>query len=570
MLGVIATSDKTPLTVGTGSKEMHPFLLSLTNIKAGVRMKATSHAFSLTSYLPIPKFKNVTAPVQAALSACVFHISVGIITESLQKAAIHGHVMPGPDGDLRICHTVLASYISDLPEQHMIACVTQNQSPTSLATQDEFGDGLQRPPRRREHLEALILQALSRASPDNLPAYIRVTAALGITAVHRPFWFTWCFADSCEFLTVDVLHAWHKMFFNHVVKWIINIMGGDELDRRLSALQRCVGVRHWTHGVSKLKQCTGREHHDLQKIIVPVIAGAVPDQVVRVVRALMEFFFQGQSLRFYEEQLHGLDEALREFHHFKNTIIIHGRRLSKRGHILHFCIPKLEGMGRVVWSTEELGAPFGYSSDSTERCHITHVKTPFRATNKRGDYAAQCARFMDRVEKTRNFQLFTSLTYHRCSLINFMVDEASAVADHYPEATWLSHALPSGEYRVKGAAAKKSLFDKPRNKISDNFEIAFSVTIQPHYPRKTTVEAAVLFMLEDFHPSLGDYFILKLSHDQRNGRRRSTSAYELPFTALNIWCSFRMQQHSNTVLVRGATDGGLSDSSESGICESLK
>jgi hypothetical protein len=41
MLGVIAASDKTPLTIGTGNREMHPVLLSLANIEAGVRMKAT-------------------------------------------------------------------------------------------------------------------------------------------------------------------------------------------------------------------------------------------------------------------------------------------------------------------------------------------------------------------------------------------------------------------------------------------------------------------------------------------------------------------------------------------------
>ncbi|KAI5988373.1 hypothetical protein EDD15DRAFT_2172578, partial [Pisolithus albus] len=35
-LGVIGASDKTPLTIGTGNKEMHPLLLSLANIHAGV------------------------------------------------------------------------------------------------------------------------------------------------------------------------------------------------------------------------------------------------------------------------------------------------------------------------------------------------------------------------------------------------------------------------------------------------------------------------------------------------------------------------------------------------------
>ena len=78
-----------------------------------------------------------------------------------------------------------------------------------------------------------------------------------------------CFgcADPSLFLTPDALHAWHKFFFDYPLQWVINIMGGNELDRRMAALQPRVGVRHWKQGISKLKQCTGREHRKLQKII---------------------------------------------------------------------------------------------------------------------------------------------------------------------------------------------------------------------------------------------------------------------------------------------------------------
>lgn len=554
-------------------------------------MKATSHAFALAGYLPIPKFRDVTGPVQAALSARVFHIAVSIITNTLQQAEGPGHTMPGPDGNLRICHPVLASYIADLPEQRMIVCVTQNQSPTSLATQEEFGDGVQRPPRTREYILARILEALTRCPPSDVAGYTRVAALLGLSGVHQPFWRLWGSADPPKFLTPDALHAWHKFFFDHVLRWVINIMGGDELDRRMASLQRCVGVRHWKNGVSKLKQCTGREHRDLEKILVPLIAGAVPHPVLRAIRSLNEFIFGAQGLLLYEEHLHAITEALREFHHFKNSIIVAGGRRGKHGPILHFNIPKLEGMGRVIYNAIYMGAPYGYSSDASERCHITLVKKPFRQTNKRSDFPAQCARYMDRVEKTRLFHLYTSLSYNRAGLINVMVEEATAVADHYPEATWLSHALPPGEYRVRGAAAKTSLFDKVRSEISDDLEVAFSVTIKPQYTMKTIAEGAQLFALQDLHQSLGDYFVEHLSHADRNGRRKSLAGCFLPFTHLNIWPSFRMQQHSkqdpnillpartvqalaptpempygrcNTALVRDNAGEGLADSSGTG------
>jgi hypothetical protein len=98
-------------------------------------------------------------------------------------------------------------------------------------------------------------------------------------------------------------------------------MGGVELDRRLLVLQPLIGVRHWANGVSTLKQLTGREHRDLEKLLPAVIVGAVPDNVACTIHAITEFFFQAQNLFHCDETLHSLSEALREFHHYKASII---------------------------------------------------------------------------------------------------------------------------------------------------------------------------------------------------------------------------------------------------------
>ena len=140
MLGVIAASDKMLLTISTGNREMHPVLLSLANIEAGICMKATSHVFALAAYLPIPKFLNVMPPVHAVLSAHVYHICISTIMDGLKLANAHGVVMSDPNGMQRLCHTPLVSWISDLPKQHMIACVLGNQSPISEASSSQFGN----------------------------------------------------------------------------------------------------------------------------------------------------------------------------------------------------------------------------------------------------------------------------------------------------------------------------------------------------------------------------------------------------------------------------------------------
>ncbi|KAG2144683.1 uncharacterized protein EDB93DRAFT_1046430, partial [Suillus bovinus] len=78
-VGVICASDKTPLTIVTGNKEMHLLLISLANIYAGVHMKATSHVFALIAHLPISKFLNVSKPVHAILSMQVYHFAISIV-----------------------------------------------------------------------------------------------------------------------------------------------------------------------------------------------------------------------------------------------------------------------------------------------------------------------------------------------------------------------------------------------------------------------------------------------------------------------------------------------------------
>jgi hypothetical protein len=146
-VGVIGASDKTPLTIGTGNKEMHPLLISLANIHAGVHMKATSHAFALVAYLPISKFLEVSRPIHSILSARVDHFAISIVMRNLKMAARDGCIMSDPRGDLCMIHMPLVAWIADYPEQLLIACTASKCSPISLAVSAQFRDPLPHSPR---------------------------------------------------------------------------------------------------------------------------------------------------------------------------------------------------------------------------------------------------------------------------------------------------------------------------------------------------------------------------------------------------------------------------------------
>ena len=66
------------------------------------------------------------------------------------------------------------------------------------------------------------------------------------------------------------------MFWDHDLKWCVHAVGGTEIDFHFSILQPHIGFRHFAKGISNLKQVTGRDHHDVQRYTVGVIAGAVP------------------------------------------------------------------------------------------------------------------------------------------------------------------------------------------------------------------------------------------------------------------------------------------------------
>ena len=85
------------------------------------------------------------------------------------------------------------------------------------------------------------------------------------------------------------------MAWDHDIKWCINALGREEIDFRFSILQPHTGYRQFKEEISKLKQVTGRDHRNLQRYIVGVIAGAPSNEFVIAIQALIEFRYLGQA-----------------------------------------------------------------------------------------------------------------------------------------------------------------------------------------------------------------------------------------------------------------------------------
>ncbi|KAH8987701.1 hypothetical protein EDB86DRAFT_2808752, partial [Lactarius hatsudake] len=138
-LAVVGGSDKTCVTAMTGGLEMYPAYLSLANIVSEVRMKASNHAWMCFCFLPIVKFR-VHPSFQSILSARLWHVCMDKAFARCKDAAITGCFVADPHGRLRWSFPLLATWIADLPEQHLISAIANSTSPHSLAVTNQFGD----------------------------------------------------------------------------------------------------------------------------------------------------------------------------------------------------------------------------------------------------------------------------------------------------------------------------------------------------------------------------------------------------------------------------------------------
>ncbi|KAF9222828.1 hypothetical protein BS17DRAFT_836007 [Gyrodon lividus] len=373
-------------------------------------------------------------PVQAILAARVYHFAISVVMKNLKIAHRDGVVMSDPQGYLRVIHTPLAAWIADYPEQLLIACVSSKNSPISTATAAQFGDPFPHPPRTWQQTLQAIFEACAACDPCDIIAFHKVCQQKCLSGVVELFWADWGSTCPSLFLTPDALHQWHKFYFDHYLRWVTNIMTGLELDWRLSVLQPRIGTRHWANSVSTLKQCTGHEHRDLEKLLPAVSMGAIPDDVLCAIRSITEFIFLAQDQFVYDETLHALTKALREFHHFKPSIIAAGGCRGKNGPLNHFQIPKLE--------------------------LTQHV-------------------------------LFTTLKTVGMPLFNEMVYEARLMQIYYPESTWIKSVLP-GEHHINTSTPRGSVFNNACAHLSSDNSTAILLTLKPHFPDLSPWEISLL------------------------------------------------------------------------------
>ena len=282
----------------------------------------------------------------------------------------------------------------------MLARVAGKTSHLTLASYKQFGDPIQHQPCTASITLSQCHAIWSKADPSgDISAYAHEAMKYRLNGVDELFWRDWPRAEPSNFLTAEPLHHWHKAFWDHDAKWCICVVGSEEIDFQFSIIPYHIGFCQFKEGISKLKQVTGREHHDAERYMVTVIAGAVPKDFLIAIRAMMDFRYLAQAPVIDDDDCKNIEKVLCEFHEYKDAILKAKARVGAHNKpIDNWWIPKLEMLQSVVANIQVNGAVFQWSADITEHAHIMEVRKPARAGN-RLDYDSQICHTLDRRDK---------------------------------------------------------------------------------------------------------------------------------------------------------------------------
>ncbi|EIW63618.1 uncharacterized protein TRAVEDRAFT_114206 [Trametes versicolor FP-101664 SS1] len=394
VIPVIISSDKTQLTL-IGNKSAYPVYMTLGNLPKDIRCKPSRRGQILLAYLPTSRLLHISnKAARRRTLANLFHACMTRVLAPLATAGISGMHFASGDGVVRRGHPILATYVGDYPEQLLVMGGKNGECPKCTIGRNDLGRTVDTSRPFRNF--ALILDALAALDEGPL-AFTKACAGVGIKPIHHPFWQDLPYTNIFASITPDILHQLYQGVIKHLISWVQDAYGAEEVDARCSRLPPNHSLRHFSKGISNLSRVTGKEHQDMSRILLgliiglPLPDGVSPSRLVRATRALLDFLYFAQYPTHTSATLKSLDDALASFH--ANKVIF--QELGIRD---HFKLPKLHSLEHYRRSIELFGTTDNYDTQYSERLHIDFAKDAYRATNHKDEFA-QMTVWLERKEK---------------------------------------------------------------------------------------------------------------------------------------------------------------------------
>ncbi|KAF8574011.1 hypothetical protein K439DRAFT_1649881 [Ramaria rubella] len=210
--------------------------------------------------------------------------------------------------------------------------------------------------------------------------FIQACQRVQLSGVEEPFWSDLPYADICKVICNDVLHGLHKAF---------NI----EIDNCFRQLPKTPGYRHFSGGISKISQWSGREWKDLECNFLPVIYGVQSANAIIATHAELDFIYHVQWQTLSETDIQQMVDFNQKFHAHKDAFLNGCGRDQN-----HFEIPKLHARHHYPENIRWLGVSFNYTTEISEHYHIEVAKKAHEATNRK-NYITQMITWLEHQEK---------------------------------------------------------------------------------------------------------------------------------------------------------------------------
>ncbi|KAG9082132.1 hypothetical protein FRC06_005202 [Ceratobasidium sp. 370] len=369
--GILIASDSTQLSMHSGNVAAHAVYMSLTCLYKETRASTGKNRWILVAYIPKSKFTNIMATVRnqpkavqskilGALNCRLFHRCMEVITRPLRHPVPHDVV--DLEGNIQLVLYELAGYIADLEEQWVVAGLGGLRCPHCTRDAKHLGDaesGLPRTPgdilRKIQKIKKDYKSAWGRS--PSIEEFINLTSEEHLNGVDKPFWRLLPQVNIFNLLSPDLLHGFHKFFYDHIYQFNLTGMGKAEYDTCVRAQTHFVRDQTFQHSVSHISQMTGIEHCLLERTHLPIVAnapGVINDKL------------PVQS----EHSLQAYKAAYETFMVHRQHWIENGTHRGKKGVIQHFNIPKMHIIRHHVEHVRRKGTADNFSMETMEHLHV--------------------------------------------------------------------------------------------------------------------------------------------------------------------------------------------------------
>lgn len=442
--------------------------MTIGNLPKDIRCKPSRRGQILLAYLPTSRLLHIKSKAARRRTlANLFHACLSRVVQPLIAAGLEGVPIASGDGVYRRGHPIVAVYVGDYPEQVLVTGCKTGECPKCPVPKNELGatTDSSRPFRPLD----TVLDALATLD-DGPRAYTAACRDAGIKPLFHPFWEELPYTNIFYAITPDILHQLYQGVMKHLIGWLKDAFGAEELDVRCRRLPRNHSLRHFEKGISKLTRVTGKEHRDMCRILLgliiglPLPNGVSASRLVRATRAMLDFLYYAQYPTHTTTTLTLLDNALKAFHANKGIFIDLGIRE-------HFRLPKLHSLDHYRRAIEMFGMTDNYDTQYTERLHIDFAKDAYRASNKK-DELSQMTSWLERREKVQRHEKYvqwqlaaqeleracTQPTHHTTQPIPAISTSTSAVPG--PSSRTLQPRAPTS---VAGPSSQLPIVTSPEN-----------------------------------------------------------------------------------------------------------